>query len=568
MQLQFGHNIDIRAKTGTHIPPTSPTNDPSTMATTMNGCCTSNRNREDLPIYETLYQDTVVSRRHLFPITALTCLSLAIVTMTGWMSYERFEKDGKVSGREYLHHSPLRTDMSDDSSRWCVLDGVQRFPTGPDEWFSRTPAFLILGDGQGLASELIQSGHPLIAPPQDGLETGNFYSTEMMTATTTTTTATTPMDAPTGQAININENDNNDNPHKHIVPPLFYPQPEVHVKNAREFLWKQGGYPSGLIAQHDHLHSFEVSSQYLFDSIDIMPRLFCVCPWIKLVVVLRDPIDRLWENYLAIAATYHRTTLEALIEQEYDMLEPFLDSPADSPEEERNWREYLAAVRRENHPALIGRSLYDVQIRFMARAMQDLGIDATKHLMVLRYEDTVSATEPNSNTNNINNDGSHKETPSTASSSSTLDDVTKFLFKDARGVKLVKKLSKSQSAKLRPLGDRQTNNKNSVPPQQHHRMGQVIHSNNNVAAGMDSASSNVVVADPPEGHRQVRSVKVPPQMDPSTRALLKQFFEYYNQRLARLLEWNDPWPIDDGPRKLTAGKSATHVYRSLFSGPV
>ena len=541
-----------------------------------------------------LYEDTVISRRHILPIMLLLMLSMSMVLTTGWLSSGKYNDEG---WRDYYRGQSGGGGgkISSDARKWCDLNGIDHVPSGVHEWQTRLPSFLILGDGKDVATELVKSQHPFIVPPPNSLELNSMYSI--------------PMDDKHG---------NNNNKLR-----SWMPHPRVNVRQARHFLWHYAGYAMDHVYRNERLHSFESSPRYLLDSVDLMPRLFCVCPWVKLVVILRHPIDRLWHHYHEYQTTNEGGgggggagnnnnnnnndpgLLESMLDREMNLLQPFLKSTPDTPAEEQAWKTYLDTMQRTNTPALLGGGLYDVQLRYLFRAMKSFGLDPHRHLLVLRYDQVLPTTTtasppwtedpPQAETTTTTGQQQQQPPPSESTNTAQLDPILNFLFGPSTTATKNKNndpykttvLSKSQSAVTLPdvpppptlttTGDvvtittdtdttATTNNNNDVETNVTTVVATTV---TTPATTTTSSSSDKDQYNHHHHHRRGRAVSL--TMKDSTRHMLETFYESHNQRLFRMLgqdQWRDPWPPSDRARKLSTPNDAAKVYTSLLGGPV
>lgn len=136
----------------------------------------------------------------------------------------------------------------------CNKEGIEWFPTGTARWQRYAPNFFIAGApkaGTTSLSCLLKQHHNVFEPLDKEL---NLFRNLPIEANKT-----------------------------------------IHVKTARRFLRESGGYEIGSLTKHAHALSYDATPSYLFYSSTIMPQIFCVCPWVK--VILRDPIERLVSSY-------------------------------------------------------------------------------------------------------------------------------------------------------------------------------------------------------------------------------------------------------------------------------
>jgi hypothetical protein len=128
-------------------------------------------------------------------------------------------------------------------------------------------------------------------------------------------------------------------------------------------------------------------------------RILCVMPWVRLLVVLRDPVDRVWAHYRdAQSRRGYRGTLEAWLEGEWRLLE---ESGLAAPPPGRNrtapWRDNETALdeawyryQSKAREGPIGRSLYEPQLSRWLQAVRAVGRNASSDVLVVWVEDLVA----------------------------------------------------------------------------------------------------------------------------------------------------------------------------------
>ncbi|KAL3932837.1 MAG: hypothetical protein SGBAC_010663 [Bacillariaceae sp.] len=142
----------------------------------------------------------------------------------------------------------------------------------------------------------------------------------------------------------------------------------------------------------------DATPNYLFESDRVPQRVFCACgPWVKLIVFLRNPIDRAWSQYYmqhnfdSFGNLTKLPSFEEYIEMDMKVLKEVgvLPPPetADrtqyygSAEETKAWKTYT----RLGINTPLGRGLYSIQLRQWLQAMKDFG-KPTSDLMVFSSE--------------------------------------------------------------------------------------------------------------------------------------------------------------------------------------
>lgn len=206
------------------------------------------------------------------------------------------------------------------------------------------------------------------------------------------------------------------------------PKTSVNVDIIRSVLDEQL-YPVPQIRQNPKLQSFEATADYmLFSTLSRIPIL-CSFPWVKLVVVLREPIDRAYSNFMfmrkyAEAKRAKEGGTSSGHDRRYESFEQYITDdmtrlqklgliPQEAwlsarisssvenhsrrgqnttattlsrPKERHAWLRYQQAIAKSTNSP-IGRSLYVVQLEEWFESLRQLGRDPAKEVLILRYED-------------------------------------------------------------------------------------------------------------------------------------------------------------------------------------
>ena len=218
---------------------------------------------------------------------------------------------------------------------------------------------------------------------------------------------------------------------------------KVQIENVRHDLYTEQ-FPNSTTQRHRQTLAFEATPDYLtFSTVSRIPIL-CSLPWIKLLVTLRDPIDRCFSNYNFLVNLQVKRkkkeqkkkmmmmTKEEQDEEEQQQQQQVLlqnntntergvdynyngkplsfeealeldfanlrkagvipnnnttasDHFAGSPEEQAAWTRYQKIRRQIDGP--VGRSLYVLQLLEWHRGLRDIGRDPTTEMLVVRNED-------------------------------------------------------------------------------------------------------------------------------------------------------------------------------------
>ena len=161
----------------------------------------------------------------------------------------------------------------------------------------------------------------------------------------------------------------------------------IIVKKARESMYAWGGYPIEKLRRNVTLVSFDATPSYLYRSAFIFPQILCVCPWVKIIVILRDPVERMFSSYrYQLQRGLTNQTFEQVVDAEFRVLDVAgLRHPLDpgSAEEWVAWNKYHALSVQGG----IGKGLYEIQLRHLIRTMRTFRKDIRRDLMILDMEE-------------------------------------------------------------------------------------------------------------------------------------------------------------------------------------
>lgn len=281
-------------------------------------------------------------------------------TFTTWLDFDDRDPPKR-------NNFPQPRDGQAFCNQWCDLrGGVTWYPddNGKQSWQRRAPAFLLPGALYSgtvyLAAALHR--HPSVLPARTK-ELQFFH----------------------------------ERPFRRYVSP----QEKTLVQAARERMHARD-YNTTALAQNKKLVSFDASPGYLFYSSLLPRRILCVEPWVKLVLMLRNPVDRVLEHYAAMLQRGLKLTLEAWIDKEFALMEKVgliqnATSNDDgnnnkfygSKEEDVAWYDYQTA----SVGGAIGRSMYVLQIRHWVQALRAVGRSPDQEILIVRTDHV--AIDPN-----------------------------------------------------------------------------------------------------------------------------------------------------------------------------
>lgn len=192
--------------------------------------------------------------------------------------------------------------------------------------------------------------------------------------------------------------------HPHVLPSKhkelhffdfkYKPQKDgIRRKDTRDFLKKV--FQRSLLDESKHfLYSnpntvaIEDSPRYMFLSMDIPARVLCVTPWVKILAILRNPVDRAYSQY-----NMHQNfkpnsteTFEDWVARDMELLQktgviqneiPNAEF-AGSEHERLAWKRYT----RGNEKWVVGRGLYALQLRHWFQAYKAAGKDESNFMII------------------------------------------------------------------------------------------------------------------------------------------------------------------------------------------
>ena len=305
------------------------------------------------PIPSTQSPTRSPTRQPTKPPQSMDRNSNSTTTQTTGSDNPWFEEDNSDPGQS--NDAPLAPMVANASEiftqRWCDLEGVDWMPSKTSRWQRRAPYFLIPGAKYSGTLELAQqlAAHPSIEPGRS-LEPGFFFQHNF------------------ARYISSNLD-------------------KTKVLAARSRMYARD-YPlsTAFKERNSKLLSFDATPGYLFYSSTLPRRILCVMPWIRLVIVLRNPVDRVWEHYQGASSRGLTLSLEEWIEKEFVLMKQVGLLNATSLEENYAWHDY----QRLTLEGAIGRSLYDIQLRQWFQALRAVGRDPSSSVYVVRAEDLAA----------------------------------------------------------------------------------------------------------------------------------------------------------------------------------
>ena len=148
---------------------------------------------------------------------------------------------------------------------------------------------------------------------------------------------------------------------------------------------------------------FHSAPLYLFSGRKVPERMFCTAPWIKVIALLRNPIERAYSQYHFVLpllksrkakSNKEVPTFEEFVMEDIDLLKQFgvlrdwnttnFTSYSDSQEEYEAWEKYITIAKGDGP---IGRGLYSIQLGIWIQEFQNFN-KPLDDLLVLQSEVT------------------------------------------------------------------------------------------------------------------------------------------------------------------------------------
>lgn len=270
----------------------------------------------------------------------------------------------------------------------CFMENQEDWwPSNPSDWRLRTPAFLLIGAKKAGTTTL-----------WDWLLGQTFGSSEIIVR------------ARTKELLNFMPK---------FFPSRHWKNYKVHVDRVRESLWnysntnnrsrpddQSGGggeeeeeeqiqapfYSARKMIQNPNYVTYEATPDYLLYSTISRIPILCTFPWVKLLVVLRDPVERTISNHrfdewMALLMSNHTIpSFDSRFHWELKRLQRVLNS-TDSSSERLAWQQYQRDNAKSSASSIVGRSLYIIQLEEWYDGLRELGRDPSKEILVVRNED-------------------------------------------------------------------------------------------------------------------------------------------------------------------------------------
>jgi hypothetical protein len=159
-------------------------------------------------------------------------------------------------------------------------------------------------------------------------------------------------------------------------------------------------YPIQILKQNQDAVSLEATPDYLLFSTYSARAILCTVPWVKLIVLLRHPIDRLWSHYNFlidpnIIGLKNLLPFDEWVDTDIRRLQGYgilpknlsnVEEHSGSEEEKRGWRKYQEKFHsRDDRP--VARSLYAIQLEEWFHNLRLVGKDPADCVKIILSSD-------------------------------------------------------------------------------------------------------------------------------------------------------------------------------------
>jgi len=261
-----------------------------------------------------------------------------------------------------------------------------------DDWRRRTPAFLILGAKKGGTTGLFQT-----------LTQGDAAHQAIVKGKLKEHLYFIPSRFPHWSGREDQDNDDDDVDDYPDIPE----DAMINVAEARRDMLKL--YPTAKLQQNRTLITGEATPDYILYSEYSARAILCTVPWVKVIVLLRDPVDRLFSHYNFLKDPSKKFNggrvrtmppFETWVTKDIERLQSYgvlpenlakLPNYMKTPAETRGWHKYQ---RNTNLRAMsdrpFSRSLYALQFEDWHRNLLAVGKDPQRDLKVVLSRDLTS----------------------------------------------------------------------------------------------------------------------------------------------------------------------------------
>ena len=175
----------------------------------------------------------------------------------------------------------------------------------------------------------------------------------------------------------------------------------TNVQLARQHLYAHLFYNKKILQYDENKISFDSTNGYLLYSTVTPRRIFCVTPWVKLIIILQDPIHRLIRHYIVARKQYGLPlSFQEWIEKDWQLMQRVGLIPnhhnnnnnssstrtrtiLTTEEEDEAWYDYTS----HSQEGAIGRGMYEIQLRHWFQALLGIGQQPKRVVLLLWAND-------------------------------------------------------------------------------------------------------------------------------------------------------------------------------------
>ena len=306
--------------------------------------------------------------------------------------YRHQSKDSPIL--EFMRNqlsNPKTLTLGDSESyqqQFCDLQGGEWCPSGDDAWQRNTPAFFLLGVKKSGTTSFFRflTQHPqVVRGKQKELM---FFNQRMF---------------PYSKYIEDGDGDG--------VIAEREPNGKIKVQTIRQDLLAL--YPNEKLRINDYSKSqstrrisFDATPQYLYNWASTSRAILCSCPWAKLLVIVRNPTDRLWSHYNYVndllmkqgkdpmAASFEEWLLDDLKHLHRHGLIEMYGYPQKGFETEEDIAKAWSAYTRATGEGPVGRNMYAFSLHGWFQELRRMGRDPKDAFRVVRLEDLSNDSKP------------------------------------------------------------------------------------------------------------------------------------------------------------------------------
>jgi hypothetical protein len=154
---------------------------------------------------------------------------------------------------------------------------------------------------------------------------------------------------------------------------------------ARQRMYAQV-YNIGLLRSSPNVVGMDVSPGYLFYANQVSQSILCVSPWSKIVIILRNPVDRVYAQWAQARQSMGlQIDLEQWVANELHLIQSvgLVGLESGSNEEREAWKKYKNV---RSMPNAVGRSLYVLQLEEWLNAYKDAGKNPRQKIYIVPSE--------------------------------------------------------------------------------------------------------------------------------------------------------------------------------------